>query len=192
METFARYGFNKSHSAAYALVSYQTAYLKTHYPVEFMAALMTSEMGDTDKVIKNLAECRDKDIEVLAPDVNESLLRFHPGGRQDSFRFGGGQERRRESGRSDSCKAAAKDGPFESLFDFCRRVDMTAVNRRVIESLIKCGAFDSTQVSRARMIGALDDAMKAGQAHQRDQASNQIDIFAMLGTPAKGGQESRR
>ena len=84
METFARYGFNKSHSAAYALVSYQTAYLKTHYPVEFMAALLTSEMGDTDKVIKNLAECRDKDIEVLAPDVNESGSNFTPGGRQRS------------------------------------------------------------------------------------------------------------
>ena len=80
METFARYGFNKSHSAAYALVSYQTAYLKTHYPVDFMAALLTSEMGDTDKVIKNLADCRDKDIEVLAPDINESGARFHSSG----------------------------------------------------------------------------------------------------------------
>jgi len=82
------------------------------------------------------------------------------------------------------------DGPFESLFDFCRRVDMAAVNRRVIESLIKCGAFDSTQVSRARMIGALDDAMKVGQAHRRDQASNQIDIFAMLGTPSKTAKKA--
>ena len=86
METFARYGFNKSHSAAYALVSYQTAYLKTHYPVEFMAALMTSEMGDTDKVIKNLAECREKGIEVLAPDINESRSDFTPVG--DKIRFG--------------------------------------------------------------------------------------------------------
>ena len=89
METFARYGFNKSHSAAYALVSYQTAYLKTHYPVEFMAALMTSEMGDTDKVIKNLAECRAKDIEVLAPDINESRSNFTPMGDKDPFRLGG-------------------------------------------------------------------------------------------------------
>ena len=102
METFARYGFNKSHSAAYALVSYQTAYLKTHYPVEFMAALMTSEMGDTDKVIKNLAECREKEIEVLAPDINESLAQFHAGGRQDPFRHGGGEKCRRKSCRSDS------------------------------------------------------------------------------------------
>jgi DNA polymerase-3 subunit alpha len=188
METFARYGFNKSHSAAYALVSYQTAYLKTHYPVEFMAALMTSEMGDTDKVIKNLAECRDKGIVVLAPDVNESLADFTPVG--EKIRFGlAGVKNVGEKAVEVILQSRAQDGPFESLFDFCRRVDMTAVNRRVIESLIKSGAFDSTQVSRARMIAALDDAMKAGQAHQRDQASQQIDIFAMLGGPAKGGKK---
>ncbi|HXV47916.1 MAG TPA: DNA polymerase III subunit alpha, partial [Candidatus Binatia bacterium] len=188
METFARYGFNKSHSAAYALVSYQTAYLKTHYPVEFMAALMTSEMGDTDKVIKNLAECRDKGIVVLAPDVNESLADFTPVG--EKIRFGlAGVKNVGEKAVEVILQSRVQDGPFESLFDFCRRVDMTAVNRRVIESLIKSGAFDSTQVSRARMIAGLDDAMKAGQAHQRDQASQQIDIFAMLGGPAKGGKK---
>jgi DNA polymerase-3 subunit alpha len=189
METFARYGFNKSHSAAYALVSYQTAYLKTHYPVEFMAALLTSEMGDTDKVIKNLADCRDKDIEVLAPDVNESGSNFTPVG--DKIRFGlAGVKNVGEKAVEVILESRAKDGPFESLFDFCRRVDMAAVNRRVIESLIKCGAFDSTQVSRARMSGALDDAMKAGQVHQRDQASNQIDIFSMLGTPTKAAKKA--
>lgn len=188
METFARYGFNKSHSAAYALVSYQTAYLKTHYRVEFMASLMTSEMGDTDKVIKNLAECRDKDIEVLAPDVNESRAYFTPVG--DKIRFGlAAVKNVGEKAVEVILESRSQHGPFESLFDFCRRVDTTAVNRRVIESLIKCGAFDATQVSRARMTGALDDAMKAGQAHQRDQSSNQIDIFAMLGAPAKGAKK---
>ena len=188
METFARYGFNKSHSAAYALVSYQTAYLKAHYPVEFMAALMTSEMDDTDKVIKNLAECRQKGIEVLAPDVNESRSNFTPVG--DKIRFG------LAAVKNVGAKAVEvildsrrKDGPFESLFDFCRRVDLTAVNKRVIESLIKCGAFDATGVSRQRMIGALDDAMRGGQAYQRDQESNQINIFAVLGAPAKGGKK---
>jgi len=187
METFARYGFNKSHSAAYALVSYQTAYLKTHYPIEFMATLMTSEMGDTDKVIKNLAECRSKDIEVLAPDINESRADFTPVG--NKIRFGlAAVKNVGEKAVEVILESRTQDGPFESLFDFCRRVDMTAVNRRVIESLIKCGAFDSTQVSRARMIGALDDAMKAGQAHQRDQSSNQFDIFGMLGTQAKGSK----
>ncbi|MGH7887463.1 MAG: DNA polymerase III subunit alpha, partial [Candidatus Binatia bacterium] len=189
METFARYGFNKSHSAAYALVSYQTAYLKSHYPVEFMAALMTSEMGDTDKVIKNLAECRDKNIVVLAPDIDESLSDFTPVG--EKIRFGlAAVKNVGEKAVEVILQSRNQDGPFASLFDFCRRVDMTAVNRRVIENLIKCGAFDSTQVSRARMVGALDDAMKAGQAHQRDQASNQIDIFAILGSPAKGAKKA--
>jgi DNA polymerase-3 subunit alpha len=190
METFARYGFNKSHSAAYALVSYQTAYLKTHYRVEFMASLMTSEMGDTDKIIKNLAECRGKDIEVLAPDINESRADFTPVG--DKIRFGlAAVKNVGEKAVEIILQSRSEGGPFESLFDFCRRVDTAAVNRRVIESLIKCGAFDSTQVSRARMIGALDDAMRAGQSHQRDQLSNQIDIFGMLGSPAQGGKKPR-
>ena len=186
METFARYGFNKSHSAAYALVSYQTAYLKTHYPVEFMAALMTSEMGDTDKVIKNLAECRDKGIEVLAPDINESRSDFTPVG--EKIRFGlAAVKNVGEKAVEVILRSREQDGAFNSLFDFCRRVDLTAVNRRVIENLIKCGAFDSTGVGRTRMTAALDEAMRAGQAHQRDQQSNQIDIFAMLGTPLKEG-----
>ncbi|HET7394436.1 MAG TPA: DNA polymerase III subunit alpha, partial [Candidatus Binatia bacterium] len=185
METFARYGFNKSHSAAYALVSYQTAYLKSHYAVEFMAALMTSEMGDTDKVIKNLAECREKGIEVLAPDINESRSDFTPVGAK--VRFGlAAVKSVGEKAVDVILESRRRDGAFQSLFDFCRRVDLTAVNRRVIENLINCGAFDSTQVSRARMIGALDEAIRAGQAHQRDQASNQIDIFTLLGTPGKG------
>jgi len=188
METFARYGFNKSHSAAYALVSYQTAYLKTHYPVEFMAALMTWEMGDTDKVIKNLAECREKGIEVLAPDVNESRSDFTPVG--GKIRFGlTAVKNVGEKAVEVILESREKDGAFESLFDFCRRVDLTAVNRRVIESLIKCGAFDSTNVSRARMMAVLDETMRAGQAFQRDEESNQIDIFAMLGAPAKGSKK---
>src|SRR5919197_2342554 len=185
METFARYGFNKSHSAAYALVSYQTAYLKTHYPVEFMAALMTWEMGDTDKVIKNLAECREKGIEVLAPDINESRSDFTAVG--GKIRFGlAAVKNVGEKAVEVILQNREVDGPFESLFDFCRRVDLTAVNRRVIESLIKCGAYDSTHISRARMMAALDEAMRAGQMFQRDQQSNQIDIFAMLGAPANG------
>ena len=190
METFARYGFNKSHSAAYALVSYQTAYLKTHYPVEFMAALMTSEMGDTDKVIKNLAECRQKEIEVLAPDINESRADFTPVG--DKIRFGlAAVKNVGEKAVEVILESRAKDQPFDSLFDFCRRVDLTAVNRRVIESLIKCGAFDATQMSRARMIGALDEAMRVGQSHQRDSQSNQIDIFGLLGAGNKGPKQPR-
>ena len=161
METFARYGFNKSHSAAYALVSYHTAYLKTHYPVEFMAALMTWEMDDTDKVIKNLSECRQKGIEVLAPDVNESRSDFTPVA--DKIRFGLAAVKNVGAKAVEEILASrAQDGAFHSLFDFCRRVDLTAVNKRVIESLIKCGAFDATAISRCRMMEALDDAMRTG------------------------------
>jgi DNA polymerase-3 subunit alpha len=188
METFARYGFNKSHSAAYALVSYQTAYLKTHYPVEFMAALMTSEMGDTDKVIKNLAECRAREIEVLAPDINESRAHFTPVG--DKIRFGlAAVKNVGEKAVDVILESREKDGGFESLFDFCRRIDLTAVNRRVVESLIKCGAFDSTKVSRACMMAALDEAMRIGQAFQRDSQSSQIDIFGLLGGGGKGSKK---
>jgi DNA polymerase-3 subunit alpha len=181
METFARYGFNKSHSAAYALVSYQTAYLKTHHPVEFMAALLTSEMGDTDKVIKNLAECREKNIEVLPPDINESQADFTP--LVDKIRFGlAAVKNVGEKAVDVILQSRTEEGTFKSIFDFCRRVDLTAVNRRVLESLIKCGAFDATGASRARMFGALDEAMRVGQAHQKNKESNQIDLFGLGGS----------
>jgi DNA polymerase-3 subunit alpha len=186
METFARYGFNKSHSAAYALVSYQTAYLKAHYPVEFMAALQTSEMGDTDKVIKNLAECREKNIEVLPPDINESSADFTPVA--EKIRFGlAAVKNVGEKAVEVILQSRTEEGPFKSIFDFCRRVDLTAVNRRVLESLIKCGAFDSTGTARARMLAALDEAMRIGQAHQKNRESNQIDLFGLSGPSAGFG-----
>lgn len=184
METFARYGFNRSHSAAYALVSYQTAWLKTHYPVEFMAALMSSEMGDTDKVIKNLAECREQGVEVLPPDVNEGGARFTVVGERIRFGLSAVKnvgERAVETVR----ETREHTGPFESLFDFCRRVDLKVVNRRVVESLVKCGAFDSTGVYRARLMAALDDALKTGQSSQRDRDSSQFGMFDLLEAPAK-------
>jgi DNA polymerase-3 subunit alpha len=180
METFARYGFNKSHSAAYALISYQTAYLKAHYPVEFMAALMSSERGDTDKVIKNLAECRERDIEVLPPDINESRSDFTV--IDGKIRFGLAAVKNVGEKAVEVMLAAREGGgTFKSIYDFCRRVDLGSVNRRVIESLIKCGAFDSTQVARARIMAALDDAIREGQVCQKDRDSNQTDIFSLLG-----------
>jgi DNA polymerase-3 subunit alpha len=189
METFARYGFNKSHSAAYALISYQTAYLKAHYPVEFMAALLSSEMGDTDKVIKNLAECRERGIDVLPPDINESRSDFTAVG--DKIRFGlAAVKNVGEKAVEVILDSREREGAFKSLFDFCRRIDLGAVNRRVVESLIKCGAFDSTRVSRARMMAALDEAMKSGQAHQKNRQSNQIDIFDALGCRENGEPKS--
>ncbi|MBI2361414.1 MAG: DNA polymerase III subunit alpha, partial [Deltaproteobacteria bacterium] len=189
METFARYGFNKSHSAAYALISYQTAYLKAHYPVDFMAALLSSEMGDTDKVIKNLAECRERGIEVLPPDINESRADFTVVG--DKIRFGLAAVKNVGEKAVDIVLASREgEGGFKSIFDFCRRIDLSVVNRRVEESLIKCGAFDSTGVSRARMMAALDEAIKAGQAHQRGRQSHQISIFDALGGAGSGEQRS--
>ena len=183
METFARYGFNKSHSAAYALVSYHTAWLKAHYPVEFMAALMSSEMGDTDKVIKNLAECREQGVEVLPPDVNEGGPRFTVVG--DRIRFGlSAVKNVGEKAVEVIQETRERTGPFESLVDFCRRVDLKVVNRRVAESLVKCGAFDSTGVYRARLMAALDDALKAGQSSQRDRDSSQFGMFDLLEGPA--------
>ena len=184
METFARYGFNKSHSAAYALVSYHTAYLKAHYPVEFMAALMSSEMGDTDKVIKNLAECREQGVEVLPPDVNEGGARFTVVG--DRIRFGLSAVKNVGEKAVEAIQETRDgSGPFKSIFDFCERVDLKVVNRRVVESLVKCGAFDSTGVFRARLMAALDDALKAGQASQRDRDSSQFGMFDLLEAPAR-------
>jgi len=186
METFARYGFNKSHSAAYALISYQTAYLKSHYPVEFMAALMSSEMGDTDKVIKNLAECREQGVAVLPPDVNEGQAHFTVVG--EEIRFGlSAVKNVGEKAVDIICETREATGPFRSLFDFCRRVDIKAVNRRVAESLIKCGAFDSTGIHRACLMASLDEALKLGQTSQRDQNSSQFGMFDLLGT---NGHES--
>ena len=190
METFARYGFNKSHSAAYALISYQTAYLKAHFSVEFMAALMSSERGDTDKVIKNLAECREREIEVLPPDINESRSDFTVVG--DKIRFGlTAVKNVGEKAVEVILAAREKEGAFRSIFDFCRRVDLSAVNRRVVESLIKCGAFDSTKVTtRARIMAALDDAIREGQSYQKGRESNQTDIFSLLG--GGNGNSTRR
>jgi len=189
METFARYGFNKSHSAAYAMISYQTAYLKSHYPVEFMAALLTSEMGDTDKVIKNLAECRERGIEVLPPDVNESRADFTAV--EDKIRFGlAAVKNVGEKAVEVILQSREAEGNFKSIFDFCRRADLGAVNRRVVESLVKCGAFDSTGVSRTRMAAGLDEAIKVGQSHQKIRESSQIDIFDTPGLKGNGGSAS--
>ncbi|MFM1846626.1 MAG: polymerase alpha subunit [Pseudomonadota bacterium] len=175
METFARYGFNRSHSAAYALVSFQTAYLKAHYGVEFMAALMSLEMGDSDKTLKNLNECRKQGIAVLPPDVNVSLAGFsvHDG----KIRYG--LEAVKGIGEKAvlAAIAARERGPFKDLEDFLTRVDLHAMNRRVLESLIKCGAFDFAGFSRRELIERLDDALAAAQSLQREKDTNQISLF---------------
>ncbi|OGP49669.1 MAG: DNA polymerase III subunit alpha [Deltaproteobacteria bacterium RBG_13_43_22] len=180
METFGGYGFNKSHSAAYALITYQTAYLKAHYPLDFMVALMTSKMGNSAEVTKCIAECREKGIVVLPPDVNLSHLDFKVV--EDKIRFGLAAVKNVGAGAIESIlEARDKGGEFKSLIDFCRGVDLRRVNRRVAESLIKCGAFDSLGVARARLMAFLPEALDLGQQRQKEQSENQFSLFAMAG-----------
>jgi DNA polymerase-3 subunit alpha len=179
MEKFAGYGFNKSHAAAYALVAYQTAYFKANYPVEFMAALLTSEMGDTDKIVKYIDECRAMEIEVQPPDVNRSAVRFSVAGA--AIRFGlAAIKNVGEAAMESILRTRAAEGPFRSLEDFCTRVDLRLVNRRVIESLVKAGAFDSLQLPRAHLIAQVDGALDHGQRQQRERAEGQASFFDLL------------
>ena len=175
MHKFAEYGFNKSHSAAYALIAYQTAYLKAHYPVEFMAALLTCDMDSTEKVVKNISDCREQGIEVLPPDINASGLSFTVVG--TSMRFGLGAVKNVGSGAIEAILEARKEGHFKSLYDFCERVDLRRVNKRVIESLIKCGAFDSTGAFRSAQMEGLEAASNYGQKIQEEKASAQVSLF---------------
>ncbi|MCE5244695.1 MAG: DNA polymerase III subunit alpha, partial [Desulfobacteraceae bacterium] len=179
MAKFAGYGFNKSHSAAYALVAYQTAYLKTHYTVEFMAALLNSFLSNTDQVVKLINECSEKQIEILPPDVNASSKDFTVV--EGKIRFGLCAVKNVGEGAIESVLASKEEqGVYHSLYDFCQRVDMQKVNRRVIEQLIKCGAFDSIHESRSRVLAGLDDALEQAQAMQRDRSSGQMNMFDLL------------
>ncbi|MGA1791211.1 MAG: DNA polymerase III subunit alpha [bacterium] len=178
MSYFAGYGFNKSHSAAYALISYHTAYLKAHYPVEFMAALLTSEMENTDKIVKYIAEAREMKIKTLPPDVNESSVSFRVV--KDHIRFGMAAVKNvGETAVRAILEAREKDGAFNSLYDFCKKVDLRVVNKRVIESLINCGAFDSLKIRRSQLMAILDQAVDLAQQAQRAVQSRQIGLFAM-------------
>jgi DNA polymerase-3 subunit alpha len=179
MEKFAGYGFNKSHAAAYAVVAYQTAYFKANYPVEFMAALLTSEMGDSDRIVKYIDECRTLGLQVHAPDVNTSAVQFSVAG--ETIRFGlAAIKNVGEAAMQSILKTRAADGPFRSLEDFCSRVDLRLVNRRVVESLIKAGAFDSLQLPRAHLMSQLDAALERGGRQQRDRAEGQGSFFDLL------------
>ncbi|PNU20889.1 DNA polymerase III subunit alpha [Geothermobacter hydrogeniphilus] len=175
MEKFAAYGFNKSHSAAYALVAYHTAYLKAHYPVEFMAALLTEDMENTDKVIKNINEVRSMGIEVLPPDINASERSFtvHDG----QIRFGLGAVKGAGSAAIEAIQQAREEGAFASLSDFCERVDLRRVNKKVVEALVKCGAFDSLGGHRAQFFDALEEAMEIGSKVQREREIGQESLF---------------
>ena len=175
IEKFAGYGFNKSHSAAYALIASQTAYLKAHFPVEFLAALLTSEMNSTEGVVKYIAECRRRNISILPPDINQSDKVFSV--KNNEIIFGLTAIKNVGGAAIESIIAERANGPFYSLFEFCERVDLRKVNKRVIESLIKCGAFDSTEKSRAQMMAVLEDALDYGQRIHREKNDPQMSLF---------------
>jgi DNA polymerase-3 subunit alpha len=178
MEQFAGYGFNKSHSAAYAWLAYQTAYLKANHPACFMAALLTSERANTDKMVEYIGECREMGIPVLPPDVNESDIFFTVVG--SSIRFGLAAIKNVGEGAVEAVLRARAEGAFGSLFDFCERVDMRAVNRRVVESFVKSGCFDSVDSRRSALFAVIDRAMDAGAKRQREREEGQSSLFGML------------
>jgi DNA polymerase-3 subunit alpha len=176
IEKFGGYGFNKSHSVAYAMIAYITAFLKAHYPVQFMAALLTEDMGSQDKTIKNIAECKEMSIPILPPDINESQVDFAVVA--DSIRFG------LAAVKNVGIKAVEAivheremNGSFKSLTDFCKRVDKAKVNKRVLESLIQCGAFDYTGAFRSQLFASLNDALALGGM---SEDPNQLNMFALL------------
>ncbi len=176
IQKFAGYGFNKSHAAAYAVVTYHTAYLKAHYPTQFMAALLTIEMGNTDKMVGYLTECRDMGIKVLPPDVNESLKDFAVA--EGGIRFGLAAIKNVGEGAVESIITVRDEtGKFRSFSDFCRRIDLHKVNKRMLEGLIKAGAFDSTGARRAQLMAVLDQAVDEGAAAQEERERGQTSIF---------------
>ena len=180
IEQFAGYGFNKSHSMAYAFVAYQTAFLKANYPCEFMAALLTSESGNLDKVAMYVDECRRTGIEVLAPDVNMSGGAFTV--ENDCVRFGLNAIKNVGEGPVEAIVRARDDeGPFRDVFDFCGRLDSKSINRRLVESLVRAGAFASTGWNRRQIESELDNALGQGQLSQRERAAGQTSLMDMFG-----------
>jgi DNA polymerase III subunit alpha len=176
IEKFASYGFNKSHSVAYSVIAYQTAYLKAHYAAEFMAATLSSEIGDTDKIVKFIGDCRKSGLEVLPPDVNESAKDFQVV--NGAIRFGlVAIKNVGESAIDTVVRAREETGRFENLFDFCRRVDLRLVNKKCLESLVQAGAFDSMGKNRAEFMENLERAVSFGQAAQSSRMNGQSNLF---------------
>src|SRR6266516_477612 len=178
IETFGRYGFNKSHSVAYSILSYQTAWFKVYYPAEFMAALLSSEIGNTDRVVQYINEARELDLQVLAPDVNESGFKFTVVGDQ-RIRFGLGAVRNVGEGAIASIIAGRRSAPYRSLVELCDRIDLRLCNKRVIESLIDAGACDSLggEGGRAQLVAALDHAFSEAQVRQQERFTGQHALF---------------
>ena len=211
LEKFAGYGFNKSHSAAYGLISYQTAYLKANYPVEFMAGLLSNEINNTDKISVFVGECKRMGIPILPPDVNRSALKFTPeslvvaGGADPGQGDGGARNAAGvnapgyngairyglaaiknvgESAMESAIRERENGGEFKSLEDFCARLDSRIANRKMLESLVKAGAFDFVGRARAELFGCIDESLAAASASHRDRASGQVSLFDDLPPPS--------
>jgi len=201
LEKFAGYGFNKSHSAAYGLISYQTAYLKANYPVEFMAGLLSNEINNTEKISIFVGECKRMGIPILPPDVNRSSLKFTPeycaapdstaahdcppSARLNAIRYGLAAIKNVGEGAMETAiRERERDGNFDSLEDFCRRLDSRVANRKMLESLVKCGAFDFLGRGRAELFACIDESLAAATASHRDRASGQTSLFDDMPAPA--------
>ncbi|MBN2127910.1 MAG: DNA polymerase III subunit alpha, partial [Sedimentisphaerales bacterium] len=199
IERFAGYGFNKSHSTRYAFVAYQTAYMKAHWPVEFMAALLTYEMDSTDKIVEYIGECQRMGIEVRAPDINESGVDFTPlydnedKSGQRVIRFGLAAVKGVGGKAVEQIIAARKKtGRFESLFHFCENVDLRAVNKQVLEALIKAGAFDRLGGNRHQMTAGLERAMEGGASLQSDKVKGQMNFFGQMAGEIDYAEDHKR
>ncbi|MBI5508007.1 MAG: DNA polymerase III subunit alpha [Deltaproteobacteria bacterium] len=191
IEKFAGYAFNKSHSAAYAVISYQTAFLKTYYPVEFMAALLSTEMRDQDEVVKYIHSARERGIKILPPDVNRSERDFSVVRDEDQagrILFGLGAVKGVGDAAIDGMLEARKEAAFRSLFDFSERVDHRKINRKILEVLVKAGAFDALGAERATLFASLEKALEVGHGAQRDRASGQTSLFGLLGKAGAGAE----
>ena len=183
---FAAYGFNKSHSAAYGIVTFQTAYLKANHPVEFMAAMLSSEIGNTDKLPVLVAESQKMGIQVLPPDVNESGLRFTPV--KGAIRYGLAGVKGVGAGAVEALvQEREAHGPFKGLVDFCERIESGDVNKKTIEALVKCGAFDFTKLMRGRLFGGIETAMGYAASRRKDRAAGQSSLFDLLGGDGAAG-----
>lgn len=178
LQHFAGYGFNKSHSAAYALVAYQTAYLKAHWPAEFMAAFLTSVISDSEKLSWYISVCRSMGLKILPPDVNESGRSFSVN-KDRVIRFGLAGVKNVGENAIGSILQARKEGPFKSLMDFCKRVDNRAVNKRMLENLIKCGAMDSFGYKRSELLAVAEQAMDMGSNYQKIIRADRWDYLVM-------------
>jgi DNA polymerase III subunit alpha len=192
LEKFAGYGFNKSHSAAYGLISYQTAYLKANYPVEFMAGLLSNEINNTDKISTFVGECKRMGIPILPPDVNRSGLKFSPEvtaaavrGEANAIRYGLAAIKNVGQGAMElAIQEREERGEFSTLEDFCRRLDSRIANRKILENLVKCGAFDFLGRERAELFACIDDSLASASASQKDKASGQVSLFDDMLPPA--------